>query len=96
MQGGEGGRGVTTLHEIKFNSNYFQVSAVVIFVRSNSTAGDYVKFGFPMAFTATILAWSMLRHASAYRTIGEWEYAKENLKWATDYFLKVQYTYLAE
>ena len=51
-------------------------------------AGDHVKFGFPMAFTATRLAWSALENPSAYKNIGEWEMLLGNLRWVNDYFLK--------
>nr|AMH40377.1 glycoside hydrolase family 9 [Peruphasma schultei] len=51
-------------------------------------AGDYVKFGFPMAYTATVLAWSVLDHEPAYQQAGVLADAREAIKWATDYFIK--------
>ncbi|XP_063240587.1 endoglucanase A-like [Bacillus rossius redtenbacheri] len=51
-------------------------------------AGDYVKFGFPMAFSATVLAWTVVDHAAAYQKAGVLAEAREVVKWATDYFLK--------
>ncbi|KAK4753839.1 hypothetical protein SAY87_001943 [Trapa incisa] len=49
-------------------------------------AGDNVKFGFPMAFTTTMLAWSVLDFG---RTMGpELRNAVKAIKWATDYLLK--------
>ncbi|KAK3871811.1 hypothetical protein Pcinc_023060 [Petrolisthes cinctipes] len=51
-------------------------------------AGDHVKFGFPMAFTATMLAWGLVDFAEGHETAGQTEYGQEALKWATDYFLK--------
>nr|XP_010934146.2 endoglucanase 8-like [Elaeis guineensis] len=48
--------------------------------------GDNVKFGFPMAFTTTVLAWSIIEFG---KEIGEQlDHAKEALRWATDYLLK--------
>ncbi|XP_010912682.2 endoglucanase 9 [Elaeis guineensis] len=49
-------------------------------------AGDNVKFGFPMAFTTTMLAWSVLE-------FGIWmprelDHAREAVRWGTDYLLK--------
>jgi endoglucanase len=41
-------------------------------------AGDNIKFGFPMAFTTTMLAWSVV----------EFKNAKAAIRWATDYFVK--------
>jgi len=35
-----------------------------------SAAGDYVKFGFPMAFTATVLAWGLVDHEDGYKIAG--------------------------
>ncbi|EFJ20703.1 hypothetical protein SELMODRAFT_417952 [Selaginella moellendorffii] len=50
-------------------------------------AGDNVKFGFPMAFTATILAWSILEYRSGYNASGQLQSALESLQWLTDYFV---------
>jgi endoglucanase len=51
-------------------------------------AGDNMKFNFPMASAATLLAWGGLEYGDAYRKIGQWGYLLENLKWVTDYFIK--------
>ena len=51
-------------------------------------AGDHVKFGFPMASTATMLAWSLIEYGDAYTQTGQHQYALDNVRWATDYFLK--------
>ena len=51
-------------------------------------AGDHMKFGFPMAATATKLAWSALESQSAYESIGQWIYLLDQLRWVNDYFLK--------
>ncbi|PKA62733.1 Endoglucanase 17 [Apostasia shenzhenica] len=49
-------------------------------------AGDNVKFGFPMAFTATLLAWGVIDFG---RSMGaELQDAAAALRWATDYLLK--------
>lgn len=52
------------------------------------TAGDYVKFGFPMAQTATTLAWGAIEFKDAYIAAGQMDWMRDCLKWATDYFLK--------
>ncbi|KAJ0098887.1 hypothetical protein Patl1_19914 [Pistacia atlantica] len=49
-------------------------------------AGDNIKFSFPMAFTTTMLAWSILEFG--YLMGSDKQYALEALKWGTDYFLK--------
>lgn len=49
-------------------------------------AGDNVKFGFPMAFTTTMLSWSVIEFGGLMK--GELPHAKEAIKWATDYLLK--------
>lgn len=51
-------------------------------------AGDHVKFGFPMASSATLLAWSLVEYREGYVAGGQLDAALANLKWATDYFLK--------
>nr|AEO97194.1 endo-1,4-beta-glucanase [Populus trichocarpa]AEO97221.1 endo-1,4-beta-glucanase [Populus trichocarpa]AFZ78632.1 korrigan [Populus tomentosa] len=50
-------------------------------------AGDNIKFGFPMAFTTTLLSWSIIDFG---RNMGpELKNAVKAVKWATDYLLKV-------
>ena len=51
-------------------------------------AGDHVKFGFPMAYSATILAWSGVENQSAYSSIGQWDILLDNLRFVNDYLLK--------
>lgn len=51
-------------------------------------AGDHVKFGFPMAYTTTVLAWGLLDFAEGYEAAGQTQYGLAAVKWATDYFLK--------
>ncbi|KAI7756371.1 hypothetical protein M8C21_026137, partial [Ambrosia artemisiifolia] len=49
-------------------------------------AGDNIKFGFPMAFTTTMLAWSVIDFG---RLMGaELGNAIKAVKWGTDYLLK--------
>eukprot|EP00253_Pinus_taeda_P035775 PITA_35775 len=49
-------------------------------------AGDNIKFGFPMAFTTTMLSWSVVEFGDLMGQ--ELENAKAAIRWATDYFLK--------
>lgn len=49
-------------------------------------AGDNVKFGLPMAFTTTLLAWSVIEFGSSMHS--QLEHAKSAIKWSTDYLLK--------
>ncbi|MCY7836174.1 glycoside hydrolase family 9 protein [Bacillus haynesii] len=51
-------------------------------------AGDHVKFGLPMAYSAAILSWSVYEYRDAYKESGQLDVALGNIKWATDYFLK--------
>ncbi|KAG6512476.1 endoglucanase 11-like [Zingiber officinale] len=51
-------------------------------------AGDNVKFGLPMAFTITMLSWSVVEYGGAMSAAGELEHAMEAIKWGTDYFIK--------
>ncbi|XP_031099388.1 endoglucanase 8-like [Ipomoea triloba] len=49
-------------------------------------AGDNVKFGFPMAFTTTLLSWSIIDFGR--NMGGEVGNAVKAVRWATDYLLK--------
>ncbi|XP_072969295.1 endoglucanase 11-like [Typha angustifolia] len=51
-------------------------------------AGDHVKFGLPMAFTITLLSWSVLEYGDEVAAAGELGHALEAIKWGTDYFIK--------
>ncbi|XP_059661919.1 endoglucanase 11-like [Cornus florida] len=51
-------------------------------------AGDHVKFGLPMAFTVTMLSWSVIEYGQQIAGAGELEHALEAIKWGTDYFIK--------
>ncbi|CAK7349943.1 unnamed protein product [Dovyalis caffra] len=51
-------------------------------------AGDNVKFGFPMAFTVTMLAWSTVEFRAQLEAKKELSNALEAIKWGTDYFIK--------
>ncbi|KAJ3672413.1 hypothetical protein LUZ60_007134 [Juncus effusus] len=50
-------------------------------------AGDHIKFGFPMAFTATILSWSILEYGDYLSNTGNLEPALDGLRWITDYLV---------
>ncbi|GKU90083.1 hypothetical protein SLEP1_g4125 [Rubroshorea leprosula] len=50
-------------------------------------AGDHMKFGFPMAFTATVLSWSILEYGDQMDAVNQLEPAKDSLKWITDYLV---------
>ncbi|KAK4797020.1 hypothetical protein SAY86_029346 [Trapa natans] len=49
-------------------------------------AGDNVKFGLPVAFTTTLLAWSVVEFGSSMP--GQIENAKAAVRWSADYLLK--------
>ncbi|GAU24992.1 hypothetical protein TSUD_312270 [Trifolium subterraneum] len=50
-------------------------------------AGDHMKFGFPMAFTATVLSWAILEYGDQMDAVGQLEPAQDSLKWITDYLV---------
>ncbi|KAL5845276.1 hypothetical protein ACOSQ4_011234 [Xanthoceras sorbifolium] len=50
-------------------------------------AGDHVKFGFPMAFTATILAWTILEYGESMKKVDQYKPATNSLRWITDYLV---------
>ncbi|KAK7312078.1 hypothetical protein VNO77_35645 [Canavalia gladiata] len=49
-------------------------------------AGDNVKFHFPMAFTTTMLAWSVVEFGDLMGS--ELQHALEAIRWGSNYFLK--------
>ena len=55
-------------------------------------AGDYVKFGFPMASSVTVLAWGLVEYRDAYQSAGELNAMLDCIKWPLDYFIKAHTT----
>ncbi|MFJ8577791.1 glycoside hydrolase family 9 protein [Micromonospora sp. NPDC093277] len=51
-------------------------------------AGDHVKFGFPMAFSTTMLAWGAVEYREGYTASGQLTNLLNNLRWVNDYFVK--------
>ncbi|KAL7644078.1 UNVERIFIED_CONTAM: hypothetical protein RMT77_004890 [Armadillidium vulgare] len=41
-----------------------------------------------MAYSVTLLSWSLLAYPNGYQTTGQTDYARAAIKWGTDYFLK--------
>jgi len=50
-------------------------------------AGDHIKFGFPMALTATVLSWAILEYGDRMDAVKQLHYALDSLKWITDYLV---------
>ncbi|KAL4600288.1 hypothetical protein ACB092_11G187900 [Castanea dentata] len=51
-------------------------------------AGDNVKFGFPLAFTITMLSWSTIEFQAQLKANNQLTYALEAIQWGTDYLIK--------
>ncbi len=51
-------------------------------------AGDHVKFGFPMAFSTTMLAWGAVEYRSGYAASGQLTHLLNNLRFVNDYFIR--------
>ncbi|XAR53221.1 Cellulase, partial [Bertholletia excelsa] len=51
-------------------------------------AGDHVKFGLPMAFSATMLAWGAIEYRREMVSLNRMPNVLSAIRWATDYFLK--------
>jgi len=51
-------------------------------------AGDHVKFNLPMAYTAAMLAWAVYEEKDAFVKSWQLKYILDEIKWATDYFIK--------
>ncbi|KAJ8538281.1 hypothetical protein K7X08_014821 [Anisodus acutangulus] len=50
-------------------------------------AGDHMKFNFPMAYTATVLSWTILEYGDQMKVVNQLEPAQDSLKWITDYLI---------
>ena len=50
-------------------------------------AGDNIKFHFPLAFSMTLLSWSVVEYGDRYKAVGEYDHVRELIKWGTDYLL---------
>jgi len=51
-------------------------------------AGDNVKYGLPLAFTVTTLAWTALAFKPELESTKELEHVHEAIRWGTDYLIK--------
>ncbi|MEH0984835.1 glycoside hydrolase family 9 protein [Micromonospora sp. CPCC 205556] len=51
-------------------------------------AGDHVKFGFPMAFSTTMLAWGAVEYRDGYVASGQLPHLLNNLRFVNDYLVK--------
>uniref|UniRef100_A0A0D9XG17 Endoglucanase n=1 Tax=Leersia perrieri TaxID=77586 RepID=A0A0D9XG17_9ORYZ len=50
-------------------------------------AGDHIKFSFPMAFTATVLSWSILEYGDQMSAAKQLDPALDALRWITDFLI---------
>ncbi|KAJ8772510.1 hypothetical protein K2173_027687 [Erythroxylum novogranatense] len=50
-------------------------------------AGDHMKFGFPMAFSATVLSWTILEYGDQMDAVNQLKPAQNSLKWITDFLI---------
>lgn len=51
-------------------------------------AGDFLKLGFPLAFSMTTLSWGTLHYWNAYIAMGNLEDTLELIKWGVDWIVK--------
>ena len=54
----------------------------------NISAGDHVKFNFPMAWSTATLAWGLLEFTGGYQSTGEYNNMLDSLRWPLNYFIK--------
>ncbi|XP_073293109.1 endoglucanase 12-like [Primulina huaijiensis] len=74
-------RGDSALHDGKNGGN-------IDLVGGYYDAGDNVKFGLPMAFTVTMLSWSVVEFGPQLQARHELKNALNAIKWGTDYLIK--------
>ena len=53
-----------------------------------TTAGDYVKFSFPMAWSVTTLNWGILEFTEGYQEAGELDRARDGVRWPLNWLMK--------
>lgn len=51
-------------------------------------AGDHVKFNLPMAYSQTMLAWTVYEAEDALADSGQLDYIIDSIKWVSDYLIK--------
>ncbi|GJP65157.1 hypothetical protein CLOP_g22060 [Closterium sp. NIES-67] len=51
-------------------------------------SGDNVKYGLPMAFTITTLAWGVVEYGATIAAQGQLTHALDAIRWGTDFFIK--------
>ena len=51
-------------------------------------AGDHVKFGLPMAFSVTMLAWGTIEYRKEITNLNQMGQTLWTIRWGTDYFMK--------
>ncbi|KAI3992557.1 hypothetical protein MKX01_028265, partial [Papaver californicum] len=50
-------------------------------------AGKNIKCNFPMAFSMSMLSWSVIEYSHKYKSMGEYDHIREIIKWGTNYLL---------
>eukprot|EP00898_Chlorokybus_atmophyticus_P006145 jgi/Chlat1/6531/Chrsp45S00474 len=51
-------------------------------------AGDNVKFGFPHAYTITVLSWGVYEHRDSYTAANQLDNVLDAIKWGADFMVK--------
>ncbi|KAK4795134.1 hypothetical protein SAY86_013128 [Trapa natans] len=51
-------------------------------------AGDNVKFGFPMAFTITLLSWAALDYEGEISSVNQLEHLRSTISWGADFLVR--------
>jgi endoglucanase len=51
-------------------------------------AGDHVKFGLPMAYSVTMLAWGAIEFSKEITELNQMGHTLWAIRWGTDYFIK--------
>lgn len=76
-------RGSSGLQDGKWNNLHADI------VGGFYDSGNNIKFTFPMAYTITLLSWSVLEYHEKYAEVGELEHVKDIIRWGSQYLLKV-------
>lgn len=51
-------------------------------------AGDNVKFGWPMAFSTSLLSWAAVEYESEISSVNQLGYLQSAIRWGADFMLR--------
>nr|KAG5695355.1 hypothetical protein BaRGS_006579 [Batillaria attramentaria] len=75
------------LTNVDYNAHIDSGTTFLVDMQGKISAGDHVKFGFPMAGALTMLLWGVDRFKDGYEAAGQLDKMYDTVKWGLDYLL---------